>query len=228
MSNVELFLDIETLGTNDKRVMQEIADGIKVPGNMSKAETIAKWEADDKPKLIEDAIAKTALDGTFGRVCCITYAFGDEPVEGFIDRDEKVVLTKFFEAVNKASKSASSSAMMMRPTVIGHNVHSFDLKFMWKRCIINGIKPHPLLPWHEKAWSDSIHDTMIMWDSAPDKRISLHKLCLVLGIQSPKDLHGMDGSDVALLWQKREYNKILAYGKDDTAAMRECYRRMVI
>ena len=226
---IELFCDIETIPCTDERVKQEITDGIKPPGNMSKPETIAKWEAEDKPKLIQEAVAKTALDGTYGRVCCITYAFGDEPVKGVIDRDEKIVLTEFFDVVSKASgKAASSTTMMMRPTAIGHNITSFDLRFLWQRAIINGIKPHPLLPWNEKAWSEHIRDTMVMWNPDKDKRISLHKLCLALGVPSPKDLHNMNGGDVALLWQKREYEKILAYGKDDTGAMRSCYRKMGI
>jgi hypothetical protein len=228
MNEKELFLDIETVCTNDERMKKEIAESIKVPGNMSKAETIAKWQTEEKPKLIEEAISKTSLDGTYGRVVCITYAFGDEPVQGFIDRDEKTVLVRFFEAVIKNSKTASSATMMMKPTVIGHNVAAFDLRFLWQRAIINGIKPHPLLPWNEKAWSDNIRDTMVMWNPDKDKRISLHKLCLALGIESPKDKNDMDGSDIALLWKKREYDKILAYGIDDTEAMRQCYRRLTI
>jgi hypothetical protein len=225
---LELFLDNETLPCSDERVKKEIADGIKPPGNMSKPETIAKWALEDKPRLVKEAIAKTALDGSFGRVCCITYAYGDEPVQGIIDRDEKVVLTTFFKAVDKALKSASSSATMLRPTVIGHNVTGFDLRFLWQRAIINGMKPHPLLPWGAMGWSDSVRDTMHMWNPDKDKRIALHKLCLALGVISPKDKNGMTGADVALLWQKREYAKILAYGKDDTAAMRECYRKMTL
>ena len=225
---IELFVDIETLPCNDERVKQEIAESIKAPGNMSKPETIARWEAEDKPKLIQEAIAKTALDGTYGRVCCITYAVGDEPVKGVIDRDEKKVLNTFFEAVSKAVKEQGSSVMMMRPTVIGHNITSFDLRFMWQRAIINGIKPHPLLPWNEKAWSEHIRDTMVMWNPDKDKRISLSKLCLALGIESPKEKHNMTGADVALLWQKREYEKILDYAKDDVEAMRSCYHKMTI
>lgn len=223
--NDELFLDIETLPSTDDRVYQILADSIKVPGNMSKPETIAKWVAEEKPKLIDEAMAKTSLDGTYGRVCCITYAFGDESVQGHINRDEKEVLAEFFEAcMGKAAEKFTTAKL----TVVGHAVNDFDLRFLWQRAVINGVIPPSCLPFNASKYSEYIRDTMTMWNPSPDKRISLHKLCLALGVESPKDKNGMNGSDVALLWQKREYKKILAYGCDDTDSMRSCYRKMTL
>ena len=221
----ELFLDIETLPTIDDRMKKEIAEAITPPGSMSKPETIAKWEAEEKPKLIENAIAKTALDGTYGRVCCITYAFGEAPVQGIIDRDEKVVLKKFFDDCRAKAKEKFT---VSRITVVGHAVNDFDLRFIWQRAVINEVSAPSILPFNASKYSEYIRDTMTMWNPAPDKRISLHKLCLALGVESPKDKNGMDGSDIAYLWLKREYNKILGYCMDDTAAMRECYYKMTI
>jgi len=221
----EVFLDIESVPTTDQRVKKEIAEAIKPPGSMSKAETIAKWEAEEKPKLIETAIARTSLDGTYGRVCCITYAFDDGPVEGVINRDEKIVLGNFFEACRKQGTQQFTST---RLTVVGHNVNDFDLRFIWQRAIINGVIPPSTIPFHSGKYSENIRDTMLMWNPAPDKRISLHKLCLALGVESPKDKNGMDGSDIAYLWSRRDYKKILSYCKDDTGAMRQCFRKMEI
>jgi len=223
---IEVFFDTETLPTTDKRVIAEITGEITPPKSMSKPETIAKWMAEEKPKAVDEAIAKTSLDGTYGRICCITFALADAPVQGIIDRDEKVVLTKFFDYITKASKNTSSTTMMMRPTVIGHNITGFDLRFLWQRAIINGVHPSPLLPWDEKPWGEHVRDTMVMWNPDRDKKISLHKLCLALGIESPKDMNDMDGSQIAYLWAKREYEKILAYGTDDVEQMRKCYRKM--
>lgn len=66
-----LFLDIETLPADRHDVRNYIAATVKPPGNISKAETIAKWEAESKPGAIAEAIDKTSFDGAFGRVCCI-------------------------------------------------------------------------------------------------------------------------------------------------------------
>ena len=224
---IELFCDIETLPVIDEKLISLVTDKVKHPANMSKPETIAKWEAEEKPLAIAEAISKTALDGTYGRVCCIGFGFGDATVSSIVSRDEKELLTKFYAEVESKCTDAKSKTVT-RPKVIGHNIRDFDLSFLWKRSIINGIKPSPLLPWSEAKWSEHIGDTMYMWDSAPDKRISLHRLCIVLGVESPKDLNGMDGSDVATLWLKRDYQKIGKYCVDDVVAMRSCYRKMTI
>ena len=225
---LELFLDIETVKTVDAELIELVTEKIAPPGNMSKPETIAKWEAEDKPQIIKDTIAKTALDGTYGKLCCIGFGFGDGTVSSIVSRNEKEILTKFFDEVEKHCTDKKSLSTKQLPKVIGHGVTDFDLNFMWKRAIINGVKPSPLLPWKEKAWHVNIGDTMYMWDSSPDKRISLHKLCVVLGVPSPKDIHGMNGADVAALWNKRDYQKIGAYCVDDVVAMRQCYRKMCI
>jgi hypothetical protein len=223
----DLFFDIETIPTADEGAKLEIAASIKPPGNMSKPETIAKWEAEEKPKLIEEAVAKTSLDGTYGRICCISYAFGDGTIEGIIDRDEKNILKLFFEACMENAKDKKTNAIA-RHTAIGHAVSSFDLRFTWQRAIINKVQPAICLPWESKPWGEYIRDTMLMWNPAQDKRISLHRLCCALGIESPKDKNDMTGADVARLWAQRRYADILAYAKDDVEATRDCYRRMTL
>ena len=224
---IELFKDIETIPVADPELIAMLTEGIKHPANMSKPETIAKWEVEEKPLVIAETIAKTALDGAYGRICCVGYAFGDGDVKTIIDRDEKKIITEFFADVTKHCKDDGHGALL-RPTVIGHGVVDFDMKFMRKRAIINGIRPLPLIDWYSKPWGDYVRDTMNMWDSATDKRISLHKLCKVLGVESPKDMHDMTGADVALLWSKRDYKTIAAYCGDDVGQMRLCYRKMTL
>ncbi len=224
---LELFFDIETIGCTDPDLIELITEGIKPPSNYSNPDTIVKWEAESKPLLIKEAIEKTSLDGTYGRVCCISFAFGDGEVKSIIDRSEKKVISFFYDEI-RAAANTMPVGVPVAPIVIGHNVCDFDLKFMWQRSIINGIKPSVLLPWNEKPWGEHIRDTMILWNNNKDKRISLHKLCIVLGVPSPKNKNGMTGADVAKLWKLRDYNKISEYGKDDVESMRLCYRKMSI
>ena len=223
---IELFVDIETIPTAEEALIREISESIQPPKTMSKAETIAKWEAEDKPRLIDEAVAKTSLDGTYGRVCCISYAFGDAPVEGIIDRDEKKVLSQFFKVCTAGAVDPNTKTPV-GAIVIGHNVASFDLRFLWQRAIINKIQPPKCLPWDGKPWGDRIADTMYLWNPDKDKRISLHKLCLALGIPSPKE-SGITGADIARFWAQRKYEEILTYAQADVTATRECYRRMSI
>ncbi len=179
-----LFLDIETIGTARQDVRDYIAAGIKPPGNISKAETIAKWEAESKPAAIADAIDKTSFDGAFGRVCCIGFAMDDgEPETVFSADDERLVLEGFAYILD-----CSFAGERFTTTVVGHNVSAFDLRFLHQRYIVHGIRPPIVIaraisarPWE----SEKVYDTMVQW-AGVGNRVSLDKRCLALSIPSPK------------------------------------------
>ena len=46
---MKIYLDIETIPGQSPELKTEIAATIKPPGSMKKAETIARWEAEEKP-----------------------------------------------------------------------------------------------------------------------------------------------------------------------------------
>ena len=73
-----VYLDIETI-PSQKEGFRDMID-IPIPGNIKKLETIAKWEAEEKPKLIEEAYCKTSFNGAYGEIICIGFALDDEPV----------------------------------------------------------------------------------------------------------------------------------------------------
>jgi hypothetical protein len=225
----ELFTDLETLPVADPKLIELISDGISAPKTMSKPETIAKWIAEERPLLVKEKITKTALDGAFGRICCIGYAFDDDKVKTIIGRDEKKLVTDFYADVDSTLRAGSGGhGDASKVVMIGHGMSSFDLKFLWKRSIVHGVKPHPSIDWQSKPWGEHLRDTMIMWDASPDKRISLHNLCKVLGIESPKEMAGVTGKDVAVLWAKRMYDQIAEYCAGDVSQMRLCYRKMTL
>lgn len=57
------YLDIETLGAQSDEACKRVADTVKPPAQMKKAETIAAWEANQKAAVVEEAIARNAPDG---------------------------------------------------------------------------------------------------------------------------------------------------------------------
>lgn len=224
--NAECTVDIETVPTTDKQYIEEITASITPPKSMSKPETIAKWELEEKPMLVEEAVAKTALDGTFGRICSIAWAFDDKEATGICSRDEVELLEMFFTACSEHFKEVGNG---MGFHMVGHGISGFDLRFMWQRAVINRIEPSSLIPWNAKAWDESIKDTMVMWNPGSDKRIKLHTLCHILGVPSPKDKNGITGADIPRLWKESRNNKkvlqtILKYNIDDVVAERDCYR----
>lgn len=209
-----LVLDIETVGTEDESVIAEIAKGVTPPKNYTKADTIAKWEAEDKPTLVADAVAKTSFDGGLGRIICIGFASSDNEVNTLsgIERD---MLKDFF----------SLTTTFLADTVVGHNV-TWDLRFLYQRSVVHGLRPPPMLlkAMKAKPWDSILADTMLLWNPERDKKISLDKLCRILGIETPKG--DITGATVGQAYKDGRLDEIAEYCKGDVIATRECYRRL--
>lgn len=218
-----IYFDIETLPTANAEVIAEISAGIRPPGNLKKAETIEAWEREEKPAAILEAVKKTGLDGTFGRICCIGFAVDDEPIECAFGH-ENDVLSNFFRWLEEATR-ISSYTERQSAVFVGHNILSFDLRFLWQRCVVNRINPPSFIPFNAKPWDGKVFDTMTAWNPAREKSVSLDKLCLALGIPSPKG--DLDGSKVAEYWQAGRHQEVAAYCMADVEAVRQCHKRML-
>lgn len=197
---MKLFLDIETL-----------------PAAGDKMDVLKKlWEESDKKpakeKLTFDNYFRlTSLSGEFGRIFCIGFAVDNGQVD-CIAGDEKKILTKFWEIAKDAD------------LFIGHNIIDFDLRFIYKRSIINGIRPSKNLSF-ARYRSEPIFDTMKEWEKWSNFNISLHKLSVVLGIASPKE-QGIDGSKVYDYFLAGKGGEIIEYCKRDVEATRKVYRKI--
>lgn len=217
----KLFLDIETLGTNRQDVRDLIASKITPPGNISKPETIAKWMDESKPAAVEEAIAKTSLDGAFGRVCVIGWAIDGGITNAVMsDDNERNVLEHF------ADELKAARLPVFETCVIGHNVSAFDLRFLVQRYIVHGIKPPAVIARaaQAKPWeSDRVFDTMVQW-AGTGNRISLEKLCMALSIESPKT--DLDGSKVAQWVADGRIAEVADYCMGDVDAVRSVWKRM--
>ena len=221
MANI--YFDIDTLPSDDPAIIADIAAGIKPPGNLKKAETIEAWERDEKPGAVLEAVRKTALDGTFGRICCIGFAVNDDAADVRYG-DEAETITAFFAWLIDAAR-ISDYTERQSAIFIGHNILSFDLRFLWQRCVVNGIRPPAFIPFNAKPWDGKVFDTMTAWNPAREKSISLDKLCRALGVPSSKG--DLDGSKVAEYWQAGKHQEVAAYCMADVEAVRQCHKRMV-
>lgn len=220
-----IYFDIETIGTSDEAVIADIAATITPPKNYCKPETIAKWEAEEKPSLIAEAVAKTSFDGGLGQVVCIGWAVDGEGPLCAYGEPEGNLLATFFQAVKEATRIHYSGGKTDgTPIFVGHNIGGFDLRFLWQRAVINGIKPPSSIPFNVKPWEKSIADTMLMWNPERERRTSLDKLCRVLGIPTPKG--ELDGSKVWEYVKAGRIQEVADYCKRDVEAIRHCYQRM--
>lgn len=209
-----IFLDIETIPTQCPFRRAEIAASIKAPGNISKAETIAKWEAESKPDAVADAIARTSFDPALGHICTIAWAI-DDGIVWRCDADEvekeASMLANFFSHIDSQH----------RTTWAGHYISGFDLRFIICRAVVLGVKIPQCIPRDPKPWGTTVFDTMTAW-SGSKGTISLDNLCKALGIEGKKDF---DGSMIAEAWANGEHDKIAAYCSDDVEKVRAIWHK---
>lgn len=214
-----LFLDIETLPTDNADVIAEIAAGISPPGNIKKAESIAEWHKENGQKAIAEAVAKTSFNGLYGRIACMAWAIDDGEIHATTAEDSEAFM---LETLRLVCNAASHSPNVQ---FCGHNLAGFDLPFIKHRSIIHRVRPHRVLEAaiNAKPWDSCILDTMLMWSQDREKRTSMDSLCRAFGIEGKGDF---DGSQVANEWANGSKEKVISYCKDDVERTRKLYKRM--
>lgn len=216
----KLFLDIETIPTQRDDVKAIIAKGVTHPGNISKAETIAKWNEESRPAAVQEAVEKTSFDGAFGQVVCAGIALGDADPVVITSLTERDVLLGVNEALAAIPPNEHLSTV-----VVGHNVSAFDLRFLLQRFIVHGIRPHIIIARaaQAKPWeSDKVYDTMVQF-AGHGNRISLDKLCIALGLPGKGEI---TGADVWPMVQAGRLAEVGDYCADDVTKTRNVYNRM--
>lgn len=216
----QIVIDIETIPTQRQDVKDYIAKSVTPPGNISKAETIAKWNEESRPAAVQEAIEKTSFDGAFGQVVCVGIAVGDEKPVAIYSLDERELLVNVNEALYNLPPNE-----LLCTSLVGHNVSAFDLRFLVQRFIVNGIQPHPVITRaaQAKPWdSEKVYDTMTQF-AGVGNRISLDKLCLALGLPGKGDI---TGADVWPMVQAGKLKEVADYCKDDVTKTHAVFKRM--
>lgn len=218
---IELFIDIETIPSQSQGIYDRIGEKIRPPASMSRADTIAKWEQERKAEAVDERWKKTALDGTFGEIVAIGWAFGDEAVRSVVrglESEERELLRAF----NAELAKVVNGNLVLR--WVGHNITGFDLRFLWQRHVICGVQPAVTFPYDRAAWSGRVHDTMIEW-SGPHLKdaVGLDDLCHALGLPGKK---GVCGADVWDMVAESRIGDIRAYVENDIRLIRSVWRKM--
>ena len=98
----------------------------------------------------------------------------------------------------------------------GHNIKEFDVPYVCRRMLVNGIKlPNILNIFGKKPWEVLNIDTMDLWKFGDYKSYtSLKLLAALFGIATPKD--DIDGSDVGkVFWIDNDLERIVTYCQKD-------------
>ncbi|MBI3282761.1 ribonuclease H-like domain-containing protein [Candidatus Curtissbacteria bacterium] len=211
---MNLYFDIETIPADESLKDTIVELERKREKKREATEAAGNGPRDRREKSGEMIYRATSLSGDFGRIFCIGYAIGDDPVD-VVSGDELAILKKWWDIADRAD------------LFVGHNIMDFDLPFIYKRSIIYKIKPaaRHLNMSFARYRSDPIYDTMKEWDKwALRASISLDKLAKVLGLPTSKV--GMDGSKVYDAYLKGKYDEIYEYCKRDVELTREVFKRM--
>lgn len=215
-------LDIETipLAPEDRTYGTPTADTVKY-GNTK--------DPDKRAKMVEKAVEEwregpqCALKAEYGQIAMIgLQQLGSNEIEIFSQDDvigEDTMLIEFFERLDD---------LKIQDTLIGHNLKSFDLPFIIRRCMILGLGHLQGVAMMRRAVkrydSELIFDTMQEW-ACGDRQtyIKLEILAAALGIKvEPQEVKGKD----FYKWFAKDPEKCKQYLTNDIVLTSAVYAAM--
>jgi len=178
----------------------------------------------------DEEYRRLALDGDYGRVLTIGLLVEhDDQVmhRGLLGRERQTMMFHLDEARTlRAFWMLLKGFNVSRDLVVGHNLFDFDLPFLYKRSVIQRVRPSVELSF-ARYRSQPIFDTMHQWNKwSPRKYVSLDRLAKVLGMESSKG-QGIDGSRVYDKFCTGCHTEIADYCMRDVDLVRAIYYRMV-
>lgn len=164
------------------------------------------WEDKVKNSVPESVTAadfypkRAGVMAEFSKIVCISMGYFNREenlrmrVKSFYGYEEKKILDAFVQTIQKIESINNKWCFA------GHNIKEFDIPFICRRLIINGMPiPRYLDFQNMKPWETNIIDTFQYWRFGDYKNYtSLRLLAAALGIPSPKD--DIDGSMVGELY----------------------------
>jgi 3'-5' exonuclease len=194
----KLFLDIETIPAHEDshEILREI---------YRKKKSI--FEKD-----FERYLLQTSFDGGFGRIACISYAINDDSVKT-LSGEERKLLQDFWEIAKSID------------LFVGFNVIDFDLRFIYQRSVVLGVKPTIELSF-ARYRNNPIYDIMHEWKKwNMSASISLDTLSKILSLPTSKG-GAIEGKDVAKAFKDGRIKEICEYCEKDVELTRKIYKKM--
>jgi hypothetical protein len=177
---------------------------------------------DDPAEVYENA----GLFAEFGKI--VTISFGLVRLDGSFEslrikscygEDEYHVLKEFFELLESYFTYPGF-------LLCAHNGKNFDIPYLAKRGMINGLELPAILDISgKKPWEVPHIDTMELWKFGDYKGgTSLALLCKVFGIPTPKS--DIDGSEVGkVYWKEKDVQRITEYCERDVLALVRLFQK---
>ena len=163
----------------------------------------------------------------FGKIVCISVGMLHEGSQGrsirlksFYHDDEETLLKQFKRLLDNHYNTQYH-------VLCGHNSKEFDIPYICRRMLINGLAlPNILQIAGKKPWEINHIDTMELWKFGDYKSYtSLSLLCHVMDIPTPKD--DISGADVArVYYEDNDLERIMVYCEKDVVALIQLFLRL--
>jgi hypothetical protein len=228
----DIYHDIETVPGQSAEVtgairldIEKEIENLAPPGNYKKQETIDAWMEAEAARLrseeeFEARHRRCSFSSTKGEIISIACAINQDAswvITRAQGEDEYEMLGTFWAQLLMALPNDRSDHVW-----IGHNCLSIDLRFLWHRSVILGIKPPINVPANVSPSDRQVYDTMVRW-AGWGQRISQDELARALGFDGKPS---MDGSDVYDYWLAGRIAEIGEYNRYDAETVRKIHRRM--
>lgn len=201
-----IIVDIETVSRDEMPPL----DSIKVPGNISKPDTILKYQQEHQ----EESWRKQALNSLEGRIICIGFCTLDSKITTICTDDEWELMTLFGRAVSDLM------GIYNEPLVwTGWNSNTFDLVWLWRKALQYNL---PLRKYIPKDNRQLTCDLMRVFAADFKDYVSLAACAKFLGIEH----EGGDGSEIHTLWQAGDYLGIQSHCARDLETTRAIFNRI--
>ncbi len=170
---------------------------------------------------------KGGILSEFGKIVCISVGMVRETSTGktirlksYAHDDEETLLRQFKKLLEEHYNTTYH-------VICGHNSKEFDIPYICRRMLINGISlPGILDIAGKKPWEVNHLDTLELWKFGDYKAFtSLALLCHVFKIPTPKD--DISGADVArVYYEENDLDRIRIYCEKDVIALIQLLLRM--
>lgn len=179
---------------------------------------------DNNAEMTDDElfVLKSGLHAEFGRVVCISFGIyknSEVIMQSSCGTDERTILEWTSDMLDKCDRLGMRLA--------GHTIDRFDIPYLWKRFLVNGMKPPKLIvTYGVKPWNLTSFDVAKFWSGGAWQEgfTSLDIMSTVFGIASPKDV--MQASRVHDIFWDGDMEKIQNYCEGDVRATIEIIKKL--
>lgn len=219
-----LFIDIETVPCVPE--FNSLSEALQL--EWKKKAKYLKSSSGDLAEPDQLFFDRAGIFSEFSKVVCICVGMlvpnGDGwqlRLKALSNDDEKILLNDFCVLLSRFQKSSPDLRFC------GHNIKEFDIPFLCRRMVINGMElPSCMQLSGKKPWDITHIDTLELWRFGDYKHFtSLALLAAVLDIPSPKG--DIDGSMVGTVyWKDKDLARIAKYCLGDVLTTARVFLRL--